>query len=192
MDMLWFESWVATGLGFGLAAAVGFRVFVPFLLVGFASHFGLITLAGDFQWLSSDLALIMFGSAALVEIAAYFIPYCDHMLDVISGPAAFLAGTILMASSLIDLAPWMRWTIAIIAGGGTAGILHAGTSALRLSSTAASGGVTNPAFAALETGTSTLLVILAITVPLLAVAVILLLMTRAIRGIMAGWKKIRT
>lgn len=191
MDLISFETWLAAGLGLGLAAAVGFRVFVPFFLVSLAAHFGHVTLAGDFQWLGSDLALVMFCAAALMEIAAYFIPFFDHLLDSISGPIAVLAGTVLMASTLLDLAPWMRWTVAIIAGGGTAGLLHAGTSALRLGSTATTGGIANPVFAAVETGASTVLVVLAVTVPILAVVVVLVLLRRAIKGIGSGWKKIR-
>ncbi len=191
MNVVGLDTWLAAGLGLGLAAAVGFRVFVPFLLVGLAAHTGHITLSSDFQWVASDLALIMFGAAALVEIIAYFIPYFDHLLDTISGPAAILAGTVLMASTLLDMAPWVRWTVALIAGGGTAGLLHAGTSALRLGSTATTGGIANPLFATIETGTSTGLVILAVTVPLLAFAIVLVLLRRTIRGLASGWKKIR-
>jgi len=181
MDLVNFETFFAAGLGMGLAAAVGFRIFIPFLMVGLASHYGFIALAGDFQWIGSHLALVVFGVAAFMEISAYFIPYLDNILDMVSGPTAVLAGTVLMASTLVDFAPWVRWTVAIIAGGGTAGILHAGTSALRMGSTATSGGIANPVLSGIEAGTSTVLVVLAVTVPLLAFAIVLVLMRRASR-----------
>jgi hypothetical protein len=175
---------IGAALGLGLAAAVGFRVFVPFLLVSIAARSGQVHLAGGFEWLGTDIALVMFGIAAVLEIAAYFIPFFDHLLDTVSGPAAVAAGTVLMASSLIDMEPWLKWTVAIVAGGGTAGLLHGATSALRLGSTATTGGAGNPVFAMFETGASTAMTILALLLPLIAFVLVLYLILRTIR--MAG------
>ena len=175
---------IGAALGLGLAAAVGFRVFVPFLLVSIAARSGQVHLAGGFEWLGTDAALVMFGIAAVLEIAAYFIPFFDHLLDTAAGPAAVAAGTVLMASTLIDMEPWIRWTVAIVAGGGTAGLLHGATSALRLGSTATTGGAGNPVFAMFETGASTAMTILALLLPLIAFVLVLYLIVRTIR--MAG------
>jgi hypothetical protein len=175
---------IGAALGLGLAAAVGFRVFVPFLLVSIAARSGQVHLAGGFEWLGTDIALVMFGIAAVLEIAAYFIPFFDHLLDTVAGPAAVAAGTVLMASSLIDMEPWLKWTVAIVAGGGTAGLLHGATSALRLGSTATTGGAGNPVFAMFETGASTAMTILALLLPLIAFVLVLYLILRTIR--MAG------
>jgi hypothetical protein len=172
---------LGAALGLGLAAAVGFRVFVPFLLVAIAAKSGQVHLAGGFEWLGTDIALIMFGIAALLEVAAYFIPFFDHLLDTVSGPAAVIAGAVLMASTLVDMAPWLRWTVAIVAGGGTAGLLHGATSSLRLGSTATTGGTGNPAFATMETGASTALTILAMMLPLVAMALVIFLIVRTVR-----------
>jgi hypothetical protein len=175
---------LGAALGLGLAAAVGFRVFVPFLLVSIAARSGQVHLAGGFEWLGSDVALVMFGIAALLEIAAYFIPFFDHLLDTAAGPAAVAAGTVLMASTLIDMEPWLRWAVAIVAGGGTAGLLHGATSALRLGSTATTGGAGNPMFAMFETGASTAMTVLALLLPMIAFALVLYLIVRTVR--MAG------
>jgi hypothetical protein len=175
---------IGAALGLGLAAAVGFRVFVPFLLVSIAARSGQVHLAGGFEWLGTDIALVMFSIAAVLEIAAYFIPFFDHLLDTVAGPAAVAAGTVLMASSLIDMEPWLKWTVAIVAGGGTAGLLHGATSALRLGSTATTGGAGNPVFAMFETGASTAMTILALLLPLIAFVLVLYLILRTIR--MAG------
>lgn len=172
---------IGAALGLGLAAAVGFRVFVPFLLVGIAARGGQVHLAGGFEWLVSDIALVMFGIAAVLEIAAYFIPFFDHLLDVVAGPAAVAAGTVLMASTLIDMEPWLRWAVAIVAGGGTAGLLHGATSALRLGSTATTAGVGNPVFTMFETGASTAMTILALLLPMIAFALALFLIVRTVR-----------
>ena len=58
-------------LGLGLAAACGFRVFVPLLLVGLASRNGLVHLGGNFEWMGGTPALIAFGLATVLEIGAY-------------------------------------------------------------------------------------------------------------------------
>jgi hypothetical protein len=178
----------AAALGLGLAAAVGFRVFLPFLLVSLAARGGHVHLAEGFAWLGSDPALIMFGAAALLEIAAYFFPFFDHLLDVMVGPAAVAAGTVLMASTLVDVAPWVRWSLAIVAGGGTAGLFHGTLAGLRVGSTATTGGVANPVFATLETGGATALTLLALILPLAALAVIVFLLVRVGRKLLRRFR----
>ena len=179
---------LGAALGLGLAAAVGFRVFVPFLLVAIAAKSGQVHLAGGFEWLGTDAALIMFGIAALLEVAAYFIPYFDHLLDTVAGPAAVVAGTVLMASTLVEMEPWLKWAVALVAGGGTAGLLHGATSTLRLGSTATTAGVGNPAFATMETGASTALTILALMLPLIALALVIFLVVRTGRMALKGMR----
>jgi hypothetical protein len=178
---------IGAALGLGLAAAVGFRVFVPFLLVSIAAQTGRLALADGFAWLGTDVALVMFAVAAALEIAAYFVPFFDNLLDTIAGPAAVVAGTMLMASTLFDMEPWLRWAIAIVAGGGTAGLLKGATSTLRLGSTATTGGAANPVFATLETGASTALTILALLMPLVAMGLVVFLVVRTLRGMRRGW-----
>ncbi len=169
------EVLLAAVVGISLAAAVGFRIFAPMLLVGIAAKSGHLHLAGGFEWLGSDAAVIMLGIAAVVEIVAYFFPYFDHLLDSISGPVAMGAGTLLMASTLIDIEPWLRWAVALVAGGGVAGLTHFGTSLGRAGSIATTGGLANPAYATMELGVATVLTILAIALPLGALVLIVYL-----------------
>ncbi len=49
------DTIVAVSIGIGLAAACGFRVFVPTLLIGIAARADLLTLADGFQWMGSCL-----------------------------------------------------------------------------------------------------------------------------------------
>lgn len=186
------EILLAGAAGLGLAAAVGLRVFAPMLLVGLAARAGYLPLAGGFDWLSSDIALVMLGVAALAEIAAYFIPFFDHLLDSLSGPVAVAAGTLLMASTLIEMAPWLRWVLALVAGGGTAGLVHAGTSGLRLGSTATTGGLANPAFAGLELGAAGVLAVLAIFAPLVGLLVVLFMIVKLSRSLGRGRHRLRS
>lgn len=181
MQLSAFETFAAAALGLGLAAAVGFRIFVPVLLAGLAARVGHLDLAEGFAWLGSDVALVVLGVATVAEIVAYLVPWLDHLLDAVAGPAAVAAGTLLMASTLVDFPPWLRWGVALVAGGGTAGLLHGATAGLRLGSTATTGGLGNPAFAGLETGAATVLAVLAIAVPLLAAVLVVWLVWRATR-----------
>jgi hypothetical protein len=183
------EMLVAAAAGLGLAAAVGFRVFAPLLLVGLAARTGHLHLAGGFEWLGSEVAIFMLGVAAVAEITAYLIPFFDHLLDVLAGPFAVAAGTLLMASTLVEIAPWLRWVIALVAGGGTAGLIHTATAGVRVGSTATTGGLANPVFAGLETSVSALLAILAIAVPLLALVLVIVLGVRVSGRLRRRWQR---
>ena len=48
---------VATGLA--LAAAAGFRAFVPLLAAGLAIHFGYVEAAPGFDWLGEPIVLVV-------------------------------------------------------------------------------------------------------------------------------------
>ena len=163
---------LSLALGIGLAAAVGMRVFIPLLVVAVAAHFGAIPLTPAFAWLASPVALAMLAIAAVVEVAAYYIPGVDNVLDAVAAPLALVAGTFMVAAPLWDLPPLVKWTTAIIAGGGAAGLTHGVTSLLRAKSTVATGGLGNPVLATGELGGSLLLSVLALLVPVLAVAVV--------------------
>ncbi|HOX24733.1 MAG TPA: DUF4126 domain-containing protein [Candidatus Krumholzibacteria bacterium] len=175
-----FELLAAGLLGLGLAAAAGLRVFLPLLIAGLAARLGHLELAGGFAWLTSTPALVAFAGATVLEIAAYQIPWLDHLLDVIATPLAAVAGTLIMAATLLDLGPAVRWPLAIIAGGGVASLVQAATVGVRLASTTTTGGLGNPAVAAGETGGSAGLGLLAILVPVVAGLVVLGLIAVAV------------
>jgi hypothetical protein len=162
------ETLLAILLGLGLAAACGFRVFVPMFFVGLAFRTDHLDLASGFEWLGSTPALICLGSAMLMEVLAYFIPWLDNLLDSIATPAAVIAGTILSMGMVSDMSPLLHWTLGIVVGGGSAAAVQAGTVVLRGGSTLTTGGAANPALAAGETAASGGMVALAIFIPILA------------------------
>jgi len=108
-----------------------------------AALLGQLGLSDGFAWIGTYEALVLFSVATLLEIASYYIPWVDNLLDTIATPAAVLAGAIATASVVTDLSPMMRWTLAIIAGGGTAGIIQMGTTWVRGLSSVTTGGVGN-------------------------------------------------
>ena len=190
MDM-WLGAVLSVCVGAGLAAAAGLRVFVPLLLLGTAARWGWIGLAGDFQWLTSDWTIAGLAAATILEIAAYHVPFVDHLLDVAAAPMAVLAGMFLTAAVVTDLPPAIRWAAAIIAGGGTAGVVQALTSALRLQSTATTGGLANPVLATIEWIGAGVTAIVSIFIPVLALAIVIglvLVAARMSRRLLRGSK----
>lgn len=166
------DTLLAVFVGIGLSAACGFRVFVPMLVVGAAAWGGWLPLAPGFEWLGTLPALIAFSVATLVEVAGYYIPWVDNALDTVASPAAVLAGTVLMASMIADMDPFQKWTLAIIAGGGTAATFQGMTTLARAGSSALSLGFLNPVIATIELVGATGLAILVIAVPLIGVLVL--------------------
>ena len=161
--------------GIGLAAACGFRVFVPLLVLSIASLSGHVTLGTHFQWIGTYPALIAFSVATVVEILGYYIPWVDHLLDMIASPAAVIAGIIVSASVMGNLDPFLRWTLAVIAGGGISGLIQGGTVFTRAASTTTSGGLANPLVATGELILSVLTSILALVMPILVLLVLAVL-----------------
>jgi hypothetical protein len=172
---------LSIALGVVLAAATGFRVFLPMLIMSGAAYTGHLTLDNSFAWLATPFALTMLGVAALIEVLAYYVPGVDNLLDALATPAAFVAGTIVSAAVMTDLPPMAKWTAAVIAGGGTASLTQGVTTILRAKSTVMTAGLGNPVIATGELGGSVLLSLLALAAPLAAVAVVILLLWLAFR-----------
>ncbi len=137
------ELLLSVALGIGLSAACGMRVFAPFAVMSAAALTGQLGLSDSFSWIGSYPALVLFSVATLIEVLSYYIPWVDNLLDTIATPAAILAGAIVTASVVTDMSPMMRWTLAIIAGGGTAGIIQLGTTWVRGVSSVTTGGFGN-------------------------------------------------
>ncbi|MBD0289078.1 MAG: DUF4126 domain-containing protein [Flavisolibacter sp.] len=145
------------------------------------------------QWLGSWPALLVLGTATIVEVAAYYIPWLDHALDAIAAPMAFAAGTLLTTSFITIDAPLLKWGLGIIAGGGTAGLIHAGMGLLRLGSTATTGGIANPVVSTGENVASIGFSLFSIFLPLIAGLLTIIFLFFFIRFIIRkrpSWKKL--
>jgi len=163
------------GIGLGLGAAAGFRTLVPFWILSAVALFGHLSLADNMQWLGTYPAFISLAIALSIEVLAYFIPWLDTVLDTVALPIAAVAGTILMALAMNPYDPLLQWSLAIIAGGGTAATTRGLSSLTRIFSTATSGGLTNFLVAIAEFVGALSLSILALTTPFLVVGVVLVL-----------------
>jgi hypothetical protein len=172
------ETVLAICAGVALAAACGFRVFLPLLGLSVGAATGMLKPGSGMEWVGSQTALILLGVASAIEIAAYYIPVVDHFLDTIATPAAIAAGTV-AAGALIPagshLHPAVKWAAALIAGGGAAGVVQVGTVSTRAVSGATTGTLGNPVVATIENICATVLSILAIVVPIVAAILVVIL-----------------
>ena len=169
------ETFLGIAVGIGLSAACGFRVFVPLLVMNLATLTGHLHLAPGFEWIGSYYATVAFATATIVEVLGYYIPWLDHILDLIASPAAIIAGTIVTASMVMEMSPFLKWTLAIIAGGGAAAIVQGTTVALRTKSSVLTGGTGNFLVSSAELAGSMMTALLAIIVPILCLILLALL-----------------
>lgn len=170
-------------IGICLSTACGFRIFVPFLVMSIASMAGYLTLSPHFEWIGTYPALLVFATATLLEILAYYIPWIDNALDTISTPVAVMAGIIATASVVLDVSPLLKWTLAVVAGGGAAGIVQSKMALLRGTSSATTGGSGNFLVSTGELLGSTVTSLLAILLPVLALVLVLIILFLILRKI---------
>lgn len=180
------ETFFSILIGLGLSAACGFRVFVPLLVMSLASRsdVGHLALGDGFAWIGSDAALIGFGAATLLEIAGYYIPWVDNLLDAVATPTAIIAGILVSASAFTDVSPFLKWSLAILAGGGTTAMFQGITATARQISSFTTGGLGNPLVATIEAGGSAILAVLSITLPVLAILLVTGLLFFAVRRLL--------
>jgi hypothetical protein len=177
------ESWSsleiarAVALAIELAACAGLRAWLPLLLAGLLARFEILSLGVSWRFLASTEALILFGSATVVEILGDKIPAVDHVLDGVSSVVRPAAGSVLAASVLGFVHdPLMALVLGIAIGAPSALVPHVAKSGVRALSTGLTAGVANPVLSVIEDVTSVALFVLAVLVPL---AVVVLLATAA-------------
>ena len=171
-------------IGIALAAACGFRVFVPVLGLHLAAANQLVDIGDGFVWLTTPEMGVILWVAVVAEIGAYYIPWVDNLLDSIATPMAVLAGTLLSASLFGDWSPALQWALALIAGGGAAATVQGSTVALRGASTLTTGGLGNPLLATAENSGAVGFTALALFAPLLAIVLL-------IAGLIWAWRRLR-
>ncbi|MFL2954428.1 MAG: DUF4126 domain-containing protein [Candidatus Thalassarchaeaceae archaeon] len=176
MDVL--QVLIAASTGLGLAAASGFRVFLPPFLMAVWLRLGFLDVnieGSEFEAFSSDVSILLLGVASLSEVLAYKIPWMDNMLDSLATPMAGIAGISVVAVSLEGADPSVQWALAIIAGGGASLSIQSATVAGRGLSSMFTLGLANPFFSLIEDIASLLLIFIALLAPLAALFASLIL-----------------
>ncbi len=172
---------LSAALGVALAAAAGFRIFVPLLVMSIAANTGHMSLGESFAWLGTLPALSMLAVAAVIEVIAYYVPGLDNLLDMLAAPAAVIAGIVISAAAMTEFSPMLKWTLAIIAGGGAAGLTQGATTFIRAHSTALTAGIGNPVIATAELAGAAAVSLLALAAPVIALVAIAVVLMLALR-----------
>jgi len=174
-----FDVIIALSMGLGLAAASGFRVFLPPFLLSIAVRADAVDvnlMDTPFEYFDSNVAVILLGVATVAEFAAYYVPWVDNLLDSIASPAAVVAGTGMTAIVLEgNTDPVIQWSLAIIAGGGVTAIVQGATVVTRGISTTLTAGFANPIVSTGENLASVILAIIAMVLPILAAVIVAVL-----------------
>jgi hypothetical protein len=161
---------LAVLLGLGLSASTGLNTFLPLLLLSAAARFHIagIELGQRFDWLSSDVAIIVLLVATIVEIIADKVPAVDHFLDSVGTFVRPLAATVATASVLTgaDVNPTVAAVVGIMIGAPTSLGFHTLKAGTRIASSATTFGCANPVLSLIEDVVSLSLSLLAIFIPL--------------------------
>ena len=178
---------MATLMGISLAAASGFRVFLPPFLLSLAARFNVVwfldidLIGTQFEFFTSTLSIVVLGIATVAEFAAFYAPWIDNALDTIATPASILAGVAMTAIVLEGNDPIIQWAIAIVAGGGVAATIQSATVATRGLSSTFTFGLGNSAVATGENVASVALTLIAILIPFLSALFVLLVVALLLR-----------
>ncbi|MGB0370459.1 MAG: DUF4126 domain-containing protein [Opitutales bacterium] len=190
-------------VGIGLAASCGFRVFLPMFVASLAANTGIDAFGGfnfedllgeSYQWLASTPVTITLGVATVVEIGSYYVPWIDNLLDTVASPSAVIAGTFLSGAMMPEFVGdgTFKWLVALVSGGGTAGIVQSATVITRGASSATTGGIGNPVVSTAELGGSIVTAVLAVVIPILCAIVVSILLFFVLRTIFRFFKKRKT
>ena len=178
---------MATLMGISLAAASGFRVFLPPFLLSVAARLDIVwflelDLVGtQFEFFTSTLAIVVLGIATVAEFAGFYAPWIDNALDTIATPASIFAGVAMTAIVLEGSEPIFQWAVAIIAGGGVAATIQSATVATRSLSSTFTFGLGNPAVAPGENLARVALPHIAIQIPFISAFVVILVVALLVR-----------
>ena len=178
---------MATLMGISLAAASGFRVFLPPFLLSLAARFNVVwfldidLIGTQFEFFTSTLSIVVLGIATVAEFAAFYAPWFDSALETIATTASIMAGVAMTAIVLEGSDPIIQWTIAIVAGGGVAATIQSTTVAIRGLSSTFTFGLGNSAVATGENVASVVLTLIAILIPFLSALFVLLIVALLLR-----------
>jgi hypothetical protein len=167
------ELILALLLGVGLSASTGLNTFLPLLLLSAAARFHIagIELGTKFEWLTSDVAMIVLIIACVFEIVADKFPAVDHFLDAAGTFVRPIAGATAAASVITGMDPTIAAIVGIIVGAPTSFGFHTLKAGTRVASTTTTFGCANPVISLIEDvlsfGLSVFAILAPITVPIL-------------------------
>lgn len=168
-------------VGIGLAAATGFRVFIPLLTTALLLFFKIdLPLFQDLlqsqSWLGTGPAVLGLTAACIFEVLAYKIPGVDHFLDLIMTPTALMIGTFVTSLFLSDVSdPFLKYGMSFVFGGSAASLVQLSTISARALSSKFTFGFGNPVVALIESFSAIVFTVLAFIAPLLTLIFLMVL-----------------
>ena len=184
------ETWVLPALlGLGLAAASGFRTFLPLLMLSGAAHFSLfgIDLNSSFDWVGSTGAVVALTIATVVELLADLVPLIDNVLSVAGNVTRPIAAVIAAGAVFVHLDPATAAIAGIIIGAPTALAVSGAQTSFRGASTVGTAGLANPIISVIEDVVAFVVSLIALILPLLVPVLLGLLAW----GIWRGFRRFR-
>jgi hypothetical protein len=167
------ESALLTGLG--LAAPAGLNAYVPLLILALADRLSAaVTLERPYHFLSSNWGIAIVVLLLTVEVVVDKVPGLDHVNDLVQSAIRPAAGAVLAMAATSDVAS-LNPVVSLVLGLFAAGSVHAAKATARPAVTLATGGLGNPLVSLAEDAVAAIASVLAIFVPILAVALLLLL-----------------
>jgi len=172
--------------GIALAASVGFRVFLPLLVLSAFSYFfkDLITLSDDMLWLSNPTVVLIIALVAIAEIVSYYIPVLENKLDKFKLFLSAIAGVVVIKATLIGFTPVLSWIIALLVGVSVSVVVSYSLSLARKITVVTTHGVGNFLINSAEIVGALVLSITAILISPLAFLVAVILITLMIKALM--------
>ena len=160
---------------FGLSASAGLNAYIPLLVIALLAKFTpLIKLNQPWDTLTSWWIIGLLVVLAAVEFFADKVPAVNHVNDILQTIVRPAAGAIVFAASA-KVVTEIHPVISLAAGLLVAGTVHAAKAVVvRPSVTAVTGGTGNVIVSTVEDGVSALVSILAVVVPVVVAAVIIL------------------
>jgi hypothetical protein len=168
----WLPYLMAALAGTAIAAACGLRAFLPLLAFAGGARLGWVKLDPSLGWLTSDIAVIMLGVAAGVELLADKIPVLDHALDAVATVVRPAAAAVAAWAGFAAVHPALALCASLVLGGSALGV-HLAKSKVRVGSSALTLGAANPVISFLEDAVTVLLIVMALLAPVLAFMAVL-------------------
>ncbi|KAA3643018.1 MAG: DUF4126 domain-containing protein [Chloroflexi bacterium] len=172
---------------FGLSASAGLNAYIPLLAVSLLGRFtNLLTLKEPWNTLESWWIIALLVVLIIVEFFADKVPAINHINDAIQTFVRPAAGAVAFAASaqvVTDIHPVLSLAAGLLVAGG---VHVAKAGALRPTVTATTGGTGNIFVSILEDILATVLSILAILIPVIIGAVLVLVVSWLIWRM---WKK---
>ena len=160
--------------GLGLSTSAGLNAYLPLILMNLAAQAGMIDTKGvPAEVLTSKPALVVFLILLAIETVADKIPAVDSVNDIINTAIRPSAGALMMIVSTSGMSgqvdPEVLTVFSILAGGASAGSVHAVKATARPAVTVSTAGMGNMVVSVLEDILAIFISLVALLIPLFVV-----------------------